>query len=427
MVIMSQRALRSRTVDTMSEEMDLGSREKSPEAIELTPALEIEGGRLGDVSEDSDERIGSKEILNSDMLETERSSPERSNGQGEKVSSSDLQTMMSMMQQLFQQLEQQRAEAKQAEERTRTEVKQSEERIVLECQRSKEQLNKELSKNLAAEIGKVTAEINQVKQEVTKWQGKLEREMIGVKQQFEKERKEQDAKLEQLVIHQETENVQIKQKVKEIQGIVENNKVETTREIMTVKVAIDMIQKELESSTSNVSRQLREQESRLEQKINVDQLKLQSGLKSLEQEMVQLKLKVSNQMRIPVDRTGVVTDGRTVNARGDVNKGSSNLESVKATGNLGSTEFALPLFDEDKGVNPVSHIRQLEEFFEFRGIQQQLWLIVAKRSIVGSVSKQWLEATSMTFASYEQFKSEFLSTWWSAAQQGLVKCRLYPS
>ena len=128
------------TVDTMSDEIDLGSREKSPEAIELTPALEIEGGRVGDVSEDSDERIGSKEIPNSDMLETERSSPERSNGQGEKVSSSDLQTMMSMMQQLFQQLEQQRAEAKQAEERTRTEVKQSEERIVLECQRSEEQL-----------------------------------------------------------------------------------------------------------------------------------------------------------------------------------------------------------------------------------------------------------------------------------------------
>ena len=251
--------------------------------------------------------------------------------------------------------------------------------------------------------------------------------MIGVKQQFEKERKEQDAKLEQLVIHQETENVQIRQKVKEIQGIVENNKVETAREIMTVKVAIDMIQKELESSTSNVSRQLREQESRLEQNVNVDQLKLQSELKSLEQEIVQLKLKVGNQMRIPVERTGVVTDGSAVNARGDVNKGSSNLESVKATGNLGSTEFALPLFDEDKGMNPVSHIRQLEEFFEFRGIQQQLWLIVAKKSIVGSVSKQWLEATGMTFVSYEQFKSEFLSTWWSAAQQGLVKCRLYQS
>jgi hypothetical protein len=54
-------------------------------------------------------------------------------------------------------------------------------------------------------------------------------------------------------------------------------------------------------------------------------------------------------------------------------------------------------------------------------------LIVAKKSIVGSVSQQWLEATSLKFISCEQFKSEFLSTWWSAAQQGLVKCRLYQS
>ena len=51
-------------MDTMSDEIDLGSREKSPEAIELTPAIEIEEGRLRDVSEVSDEIIGSKEIPN---------------------------------------------------------------------------------------------------------------------------------------------------------------------------------------------------------------------------------------------------------------------------------------------------------------------------------------------------------------------------
>jgi hypothetical protein len=33
----------------------------------------------------------------------------------------------------------------------------------------------------------------------------------------------------------------------------------------------------------------------------------------------------------------------------------------------------------------------------------------------------------MKFGSYGQFKSEFLATWWSAAQQGLVKCKLYQS
>jgi hypothetical protein len=99
----------------------------------------------------------------------------------------------------------------------------------------------------------------------------------------------------------------------------------------------------------------------------------------------------------------------------------------KGVQGLGSGEFPLPTFDENAGINPVSHLRQLEEFFRFRGVQQKHWLTVAKRSITGSMSKQWLEATSLKFTSYEQFKKEFLATWWSASQQGLIKCSLYQS
>jgi hypothetical protein len=51
-----------------------------------------------------------------------------------------------------------------------------------------------LAEKVAAKVEKVAAEMNQVKQEMKKWQGRLEREMIGVKQQFERERAEQDAK-----------------------------------------------------------------------------------------------------------------------------------------------------------------------------------------------------------------------------------------
>jgi hypothetical protein len=43
------------------------------------------------------------------------------------------------------------------------------------------------------------------------------------------------------------------------------------------------------------------------------------------------------------------------------------------------------------------------------------------------MSRQWLEATSARFTNYEQFKKEFIATWWSAAQQGLTKCNLYQS
>jgi hypothetical protein len=54
--------------------MDLGSREKSPESVELTPALEIERGRL---SEDSE--VGQEIMVGETPSEVEMSkrNPER--------------------------------------------------------------------------------------------------------------------------------------------------------------------------------------------------------------------------------------------------------------------------------------------------------------------------------------------------------------
>jgi hypothetical protein len=54
---MSKRVLRSRTVDKMSEEIDLGSRERSPESVELTPAIEVERGETPEISEISQEIV----------------------------------------------------------------------------------------------------------------------------------------------------------------------------------------------------------------------------------------------------------------------------------------------------------------------------------------------------------------------------------
>jgi hypothetical protein len=200
---------------------------------------------------------------------------------------------------------------------------------------------------------------------------------------------------------------------------------------MSVKVTVDSLQKGLEDGMSYISRRLREQQSKIEQKA-MDKAELQVEIKNLQQEVNQIKLKTGDQVQVPVHRCEGIAEASAINLDKSVNPkiidprpGSSNAESIKIAGNLGSTEFALPTFDENKGMNPVAHIRQLEEFFQFRGIPPRLWLIVAKKSIMGSVSKQWLEATNIKLASYQQFKSEFLSTWWSAAQQGLVKCKLY--
>jgi hypothetical protein len=77
--------------------------------------------------------------------------------------------------------------------------------------------------------------------------------------------------------------------------------------------------------------------------------------------MNQIKLKTTGQMQIPVCRSEVVTESSTVDSSRNANmqnvdpkQGSGNAESLKVPGNLGSTEFTLPLFDENKGMNPVA-------------------------------------------------------------------------
>jgi hypothetical protein len=77
-------------------------------------------------------------------------------------------------------------------------------------------------------VGKVNIEVNQVKGKIKKCKNKLEREMTGVKQQFENERKEQDLKVQQLAEHQEAEILSVKQQV-------DINKVEINNAVVEVR------------------------------------------------------------------------------------------------------------------------------------------------------------------------------------------------
>jgi hypothetical protein len=88
--------------------------------------------------------------------------------------------------------------------------------VLLECRKSNELLKQELSEKLNTEVGKVTIEVNQVKGEVKKCEIKLEREIIGVKQQFEREGGEQNSKFQQLAAYREVEIAKVKQQVREV-------------------------------------------------------------------------------------------------------------------------------------------------------------------------------------------------------------------
>jgi hypothetical protein len=111
----------------------------------------------------------------------------------------------------------------------------------------------------------------------------------------------------------------------------------------------------------------------------------------------------------------------------NVNANSENVPTkfTIVSSGLGNSEFPLPLFDDCTETNPKFHLKQLEEFFQLRGIPLSNQLGVAKKSVTGNLSKQWLEAVSDKLKNYEDFKQAFLNMWWSPSQQSLVKCCIY--
>jgi exonuclease VII large subunit len=122
------------------------------------------------------------------------------------------------------------------------------------------------------------------------------------------------------------------------------------------------------------------------------------------------------------------TTGHTVTSHSGVNDCAEHANptaEVSLSGYLTNSELPVPLFDDMSETNPVLHLRRLEEFFQFRNVPKSLWLTIACRSIIGHLSKQWIEAIAHRLADYEAFKEAFLNTWWSKTKQSLVKCTLY--
>jgi hypothetical protein len=145
--------------------MDLGSREKSPESVELTPAIGVERGETPEISEISQEIVVGEPHSDVDMPEVD---PKESRNEAERSGSFDMQVMMQFMQRMEERLkegqENQKQDLGKMEERLKENQEKSEERLILNCQRSQEKLKDELSEKVTTEVGKIAVEISQVKQ-----------------------------------------------------------------------------------------------------------------------------------------------------------------------------------------------------------------------------------------------------------------------
>jgi hypothetical protein len=101
------------------------------------------------------------------------------------------------------------------------------------------------------------------------------------------------------------------------------------------------------------------------------------------------------------------------------------VEHSSVNSYLSNSEFPLPLFDENSEINPVFHLKQLDEFIRFKGVPEACQLAVAYRPMAGHMSRQWVETISNNLTDYKAFRKALLNTWWSASRQSLVKCSLY--
>jgi hypothetical protein len=67
---------------------------------------------------------------------------------------------------------------------------------------------------------------------------------------------------------------------------------------------------------------------------------------------------------------------------------------------LSNSEFPLPLFDENS-VNPVLHLKQLDNYIKLKNIPDVGKMVLAYRSLNGARSKQWAETIINQISSYE--------------------------
>lgn len=79
---------------------------------------------------------------------------------------------------------------------------------------------------------------------------------------------------------------------------------------------------------------------------------------------------------------------------------SSNV-SPYAPGNcLNPTELSLPYFDDSSKFNAMYHLKQLEEYFNLKGVPKEMQLPIALRSITDPTAKDWVSAVSHTLNDY---------------------------
>jgi hypothetical protein len=92
---------------------------------------------------------------------------------------------------------------------------------------------------------------------------------------------------------------------------------------------------------------------------------------------------------------------------------------------MAPSDLTLPHFHDSEKVNPIAHLRQLDDYFRLKAVPPPFHLAIALRSVTDPLAVGWIATVSATISNYEEFKLAFQRNFWSASKQSIAKCSIY--
>jgi hypothetical protein len=269
-------------------------------------------------------------------------------------------------------------------------------------------------------VQSVTEKVNQVRKDVDLELEATKKDMNSVLVNLEKKVDKKNSQTDIIVDGLASKLIHARTEFQSDVKLVDDKVEMLGQEVMVIK-------DEIKESTDVVLKRPWESVEQMQSQACRDKASLENKVESLDLQIVELKALFSARSNTSVPRTPSSAResddaDESVSERVPANDSCSRYQF--AGGGFTSTELPLPVFDENLDINPKFH---LDEFMKLKGIPQSCQLAVARKSVMGTQSRQWLEAISDKLDNYDDFRNAFISTWWSPSQQILLKCKLYQS
>lgn len=84
-----------------------------------------------------------------------------------------------------------------------------------------------------------------------------------------------------------------------------------------------------------------------------------------------------------------------------INQGlTANVNTPQAHNAIAPLDLTLPHFHDSTKVNPIRHLRDLDDYLKLRSVPQSCHLAIVFRSLTGPIAVQWIASVAATINNY---------------------------